>query len=43
MEHIVNGSGQEQLELVRHRGDLFNDLEGSISFGHELSHLVGEL
>ena len=42
MEHIVYRPCQGQLEPVRHRGDLFNDLEGSILFGHEFRHLMGK-
>ena len=43
MEYVVDRPGRRQLEPVRHRGDLFDDLEGSISFGREFSHLMQEL
>jgi hypothetical protein len=42
MEDVMNGPRQRKLELVCHRGDLFDDLEGSVSFGHQLRHLMRE-
>jgi hypothetical protein len=40
MEDIVYSPGHRELQLIRHRGDLFDDLEGSISFGFELHFLM---
>ena len=43
MEHVVDRPCRRQLELICHRGDLLDDLEGSISLGHEFGHLMWEL
>ena len=42
MKHVVYRPCQRQLKPVRHRGDLLDDLEGSILFGREFCHLMGE-
>jgi hypothetical protein len=36
MENIMDPSGHGEFHLICHRGDFFNDLEGSIPFGFEL-------
>jgi hypothetical protein len=40
MEDIVYSPGHGESQLIHHRGDLFDDLEGSISFGLEFCFLM---
>jgi hypothetical protein len=40
MEDIVYPPGHEESQLICHRGNFFDDLEGSISFGFELHFLM---
>jgi hypothetical protein len=40
VEDIVYSPGHRESQLIRHRGDLFDDLEGSISFGLEFRLLM---
>ena len=42
MKHVVYCPSRRQLEPVRHRGNRFDDLEGSVSFGREFCHLMRE-
>jgi hypothetical protein len=42
VEDIVYSPGHRELQLIHHRGDLFDDLEGSISFGLELHSLMAD-
>jgi hypothetical protein len=43
MKDIVYPPGHGESQLIHHRGDLFDDLEGSISFGFELCLLMMDL
>jgi hypothetical protein len=43
MEDIMYPPGHGEFQLVCHRGDLFDDLEGSITFGVELCFLMADL
>jgi hypothetical protein len=40
MEDVVYPPGHGESQLICHRGDLFDDLEGSISFGLEFRLLM---
>jgi hypothetical protein len=40
MENVMYSPSHRESQLIRHRGDLFDDLEGSISFGLELCLLM---
>jgi hypothetical protein len=40
MEDIVYSPSHGESQLIRYRGDLFDDLEGSISFGPEFRLLM---
>ena len=42
MEYVMYRPHWRQLEPIHHRGDCFDDLEGSISFGCEFCHLMRE-
>ncbi len=41
MEHVVDGPGGRQAQLIRHRGYLFCYREGPVPFGEELRFLMG--
>jgi hypothetical protein len=43
MEDVMYSPGYRESQLICHRGDLFDDLEGSISFGLELCLLMTDL
>jgi hypothetical protein len=40
MEDIVYAPSHGEPQLIHHRGDFFDDFEGSISFGLELHFLM---
>jgi hypothetical protein len=40
MKDVVYSPSHGEPQLICHRGDLFDDLEGSISFGFELGLLM---
>jgi hypothetical protein len=40
MEDVMYFSGHGESQLIHHRGDLFDDFKGSISFGVELRFLM---
>jgi hypothetical protein len=42
MEDIMYAPSHKESQLICHRGDLFDDLEGSISFGLELHFLMAD-
>jgi hypothetical protein len=42
MEDIVYSPCHGESQLIRHRGDLFDDLEGSVSFGPEFCLLMAD-
>jgi hypothetical protein len=42
MEHVVNGPGHWKLQLIRHRRDLSDDLEGSLTFRRQFGSLIRE-
>jgi hypothetical protein len=43
VEDIVYSPSHGESQLIRHRGDLFDDLEGSILFGLEFCLLMMDL
>jgi hypothetical protein len=42
MKDIMDSPGHGESQLIRHRGDLFDDLEGSIPFRLEFRFLMAD-
>jgi len=43
VEHIVYVPCQRESEMIGNRGDHIDNVEGSLTFGGEFGHLIGEI